>query len=56
MEKIYVDYAGGHFEAWTYADGQTVRFHSLRTLPAIREYARKHHYTLVLTDEAKLFA
>lgn len=54
-EKIYVDYAGGHFEAWTYSDGRTVRF-SMTTISAIRAYAKKHGYKLVLTAEAEIFA
>jgi hypothetical protein len=54
MEKIYVDYAGGHFEAWTYSDGDKVRF-SMRTMAEIRAYAKRHHYQLILTEEAKLF-
>jgi hypothetical protein len=55
MDKIYVDYTGGRFEAWTYSDGDKVRF-AMSSISAIRAYAKKHSYELVLTEEAKLFA
>ena len=54
MEKIYVDYCSGHFEAWIYAEARRYTL-SLHELGAIKAYARKHHYKLVLTAEAKLF-
>ena len=55
VDRIYVDYAGGDFEAWTYSDGQRVNF-TLRTIGEIRAYAKKYGYELVLTEEAMLFA
>jgi len=54
MDKIYVDYASGHFEAWTYSDGDKIRF-NMRTIESIRAYAKKYHYKIIMTEEAKLF-
>jgi hypothetical protein len=53
-ETIYVDYSGGHFEAWTYSDGNTVRL-TLHDIKDIRKYAKKYGYSICLTEEAQLF-
>lgn len=50
MQKIYCEYSGGHWQAWTYSDGNQYYFRTLRTLQEIQNYCDKHHYKLVIVQ------
>ena len=53
-DTMYVDYSGGHFEAWTYSDKSIIRF-SMHDIEDIRKYAKKHEYSIIMSEIAQLF-
>jgi hypothetical protein len=50
--KLYVDYAAGRYEAWTYNHHKRVAVMNVYGFRAIDLYANRHNMQLVLTDAA----
>ena len=53
QQTLYVDFAGGKFEAWYYSEGSTFRKSSWE-FSDLKKWAIKNSFTkFIFTDEAK---
>ncbi len=48
MDTAYIDFIGGHYEAWTYSDEKKVRITEKYDLLALERYLVKQGYKIVL--------
>jgi hypothetical protein len=54
IQRLYVDFAGGRFESWFYAEGERYKGKISHDYNDILTYKRRNDFTeIVLTDEAR---